>query len=862
VLFHHPAGDGEYLQPIKPYQVSISQLRLPTIEEALFGHFFKRNRKGQLHKHLISLIFQEDLEKTREGLLPWIRHPRFDLQVLRQLAKKNIMEFQTYLDNDNVSVTLDQFENPPPWFPVHYKLYQTPEYSYWITVWIRVNCAHAIAEYLKIYYEVNQPEKFNLFINNHLDCIRLLDSLEDPRDINLKDLNYKPLGKSHFDNDRNFIEVDHYERKQLRPYPLEVIRQHFPQFPWTPEEVHLSERDVKEIRKDASYYMECLYLMRQMKHCYQDSDDKEVQDCLWFYHACFLDYLCGDDPVLSFKNYPHDNRSFTAWDLPDAFHVLIGIPFWGKQVELMFPVGKFIQKSLPFAGARRQLINRTDGSLNKDDAFWKVFSKLFYCMLLDMYPHFLSQGERSFDLKKLSHLKRISEDKKFLKKSLSIIATAKEKDKGCYIVFTAYRLWILLMSHEQMHFRNHSIINWELFHQKTIEMANTIRNSNLFVEDCFADAREILSKVNKNPKTKVYRFRKSNTIEMILEKMVQTLEKELYKEEDFSEVVLNQINHPIMDSSSDNGVKTKILNLLIRVPKEEWLTPLCLSMMRVYGKVSEHTIYLVQKMIDVYYDNAKPKDFDEIISLFEVDDFKVVCWYLQVINLLNKLDFDLITKQQVKQIDNAQKYVLLPGESLPDCAHDVFVTICCQVIKTLMNSYDYYGHENIAYDLDRQQFICSKAHKKASITYDDEEALALSDFEKQRKRMRDKRKDFNHIPCVNNPVLCIPMRGYVLIYNKTTRYMHCPSCGSFHQFVWSGWKGDSYACPQCRFRQKDYYYTCHTCMLEIPEEVAKQCNAEVEELDGEIRDVFRRVYFCRKHLPKRPEERGCFGDKK
>jgi hypothetical protein len=573
----------------------------------------KRNRKGQLHKHLISLIFQKDLEITRQGLLPWIRHPKFNLHVLRHLVKKNIMEFETYLSDDAVAITFDQHEHPPPWMPVNHRIYHGIEYSWWITIWIRVNCTHAIAEYLRIYYDVNQKEKFNLFINNHLDCIRYLDSLENPLDDKLSlPLSYQTLGKSHFDNDRNFIEVEQFERKQIRPYPLEVIRKHFPNLPWIPEEVSLSERDKKEIREDTRYYlkpqweknrgyMECLYLMRQMEHCYKGGVEPELQDCLWFYHGCFLDYLCGDDPVLSFKNYPHDNRCFTAWDLPDTFHLLIGIPFWGKQVELTFPVGKFIQKSLPFAGARRQLINRTDGSLNKDEAFWKLFSKLFYCLLLDFYPHFLSSTKRTFDLKKLTRLRQISEDKTILKQALNLQQTsAKEKDKGCYIVFTAYRLWILLMSHEQKHFRDYSVINWELFQQKTIEMASTIRESDLFAEDCFADARETLSKVNKNPKTKVYRFRKSNVIEMILEKMLQTLEKELYKrEEDKSEI--------------DNAVKTKLLNLLIRVPKEEWMTPLCLSMMRVHGKVSEHTIYLIQKMIDVYYDNAKPKDFDSVL---------------------------------------------------------------------------------------------------------------------------------------------------------------------------------------------------------------------------------------------------------
>lgn len=804
-------------------------MRLPTVEEALFG------RKNN------NFLFHEDIEFTRQHLLPWIVHPQFSLEKLRQAAKTDILKY-----HPEKHIQLDEYEHVQPWIPIFKKTYKGLEYSYWITIWARINCCfHA------------EKEKLNLFINAHLECIRYLDHVKDPQD-SLIDIDYlkgayKKLGKSPFDNDRNFIQVEDFQKHQTRPYPLQVIRKHFPDLCWTPEEVSLTEFDKKAIRKDSKYYlkpewekekgyMECLFIMKQIASCYAQTQNKELQDCLWFYHGAFLDYLCGDDPVLDWKTYPHDNRCFTGWDLPDMFHIMMSIPFWGEQVELTFPIGKFIQKSLPFAGARRQLVNRTDVSLTKDESFSRLFSKLFYCMLLDMYPHFLSCGTRIFDLKRLTRMRQIAGDRKILKEALARDLVAKEKDKGCYMVFTAFRLWILLMCHEQRHFLDYTPIDWNVFRQQTIEMANTIRNSDLFQQDCFADAREILSKVNKNAKTKVYRFRKSNTIDMILEKMTQTLEKEIYKR-------VEDQDHP------NTEIKTKLLNLLTRIPKEEWLSSLSLSMMRVHGKVSEHTVFLVQRMIDVYYNsNGKPKEFEQVLSLFELRDFKVVCWYFQVISLLNKIDFDFITHQQVQDIDYAlatKKYIMLPGEKAPSCVNDVFFTICCQVIKTLINSYDFYGHENIAYDLDRGQYICSKAHKKASTVYNDEEALAFSDFEKERKQMRDKRKDFNHIPCANNPVLCIPMRGYVLIYNKSTRYMHCPSCGSFHQFNWNGWQGSTYACPQCRYRQKKFYYTCHTCMLEIPEEVAKQCNTEVAELDGgDVRDVFRRVYFCRKHLPK------------
>jgi len=717
---------------------------------------------------------------------------------------------------------------------------------------------------------MNSSEKILCFLNAHIPVIRYLDTLQDPRDSNLDipyvQSLYQPLGKSYFDDDRNYIGVSS-ETYQTRPYPLEIIRKHFPQYKWTLEEdIDVNYASIKQyssIINKTPLQEKCLTIMAQCKELHaHPNNTPEIRDALWFYHACFIDTLI--DP----NEYPFDNRVFTAYDLPNTFHILMGVPMWGEQVTPTFSLGRFITKSLPFAGARRTLINKTDVAIDGNEAFWNIFRCLFHCLLMDMYPEHLGKT-RDFNLERLLRARDLSCDKKLLQEALSRKSFEffddnfnKENDKGCYIVFTAFRMWIIMLAHNQHHFQ--TCIDWKMFEQQTIEMASTIRNSNLFDIDPFSESREILSKGNKNPKTKVYRYRKSNITQTILDRMMEKLEKDLYneleswnviKEEslDVTDTILTNIKN--LDIHVPTEIKENIINTLMFVPRTDWMTPLCMSIMRVpkYGGITEHGIYLMTKMIDIYYENAKPKDFEHIMSLFEPSDFKIITWYLHVVSILNKIDFELLTKQQVSDIDHAMKsyrYVLFPQQPLSKYAYDIFFTVCCQKINTLMGSTKY-GHKDIAYDPNRNIFICAKTHKKINAYKSDD--FAFSDFEKQRKKVRNQRKDFNKIPCKDNPVLKINLKGYMLLYNKEKKYLHCPCCGAFHKFEWSGYYMDKYYCQTCLKLKKKYYYTCHVCSLEIPENIAKTCNATIIEPfspNGTF-DIFQRVYFCKKHMVKK-----------
>jgi len=725
----------------------------------------------------------------------------------------------------------DEASNPPAWSAARLTIDNNANYSYWITVYLRINCANALLEY------TNQPNhpKVKQFINAHIPVVRYLDSLEDPRDSNLKlPLPYVELGKSHYDNDRNRIDIESCTQYQTRPYPLQVLRKEYPELPWTFEEV-------LERKLEKTVYMACLYVMTQCKNLHATQKDASIRDSLWFYHGCFIDYMYnynGED-YMPVELYPFDNRCFTAYDLPSALHVLAGIPLWGEQASPSFPLGKFIQKSLPFAGARRTLIAHTNKIVGTNDAFWKVFSSVFYCMLMDMYPEEMSSSERCFDLNRLFRAKQIASDREMLRVALSQ-NSPKENDKGCFIVFTAFRMWIVMMTKNQPHFKH--VIDWDAFENQTIQMAQSIRESiTLDDTDIFKGARQLA----KTYKMKVYRYRKSTIIDTMFEKMMESLEKDLYKRierwkcekpQHISQAFIDRID---MDIPVD--VKTNLLNLLIKIPRTDWLTPICMCIMYIpkYGGIRKETIHVIERIINVYYKSAKPKDFEYELNQFHVPDFKVVCWYFHVIATLNKIDFECLSMEQVVQIDRAMinRYTLFPGQILPAHAYNVFFSICCGKIKTLLGSHEF-GHRDIAYDMETNVYVCAKNHKKA--TSFDADDLAFSEFETQRKNARKQRKEFNHIPCTDNPVLCIPLRGFMLIYNKTERYMHCPSCGAFHQFRWTGYKGGEYACTECTIRNQKLTTTCTVCGLEADE--------MWPVVDPLAKDVFQHLYFCKRHL--------------
>lgn len=881
MLLHHPAANGECFHPIRPFKVTTTQFICSTIEEALFGEFTKKKK----HAKFASFIFNQSIEYSRSRLIEWFSNPNFDLKVAVDVLKSRFIEVEDLISPSIDGEMRKLIAKLARRYPKHeYNLGLNPEhgitdvnppvwelrgtlnprvYSYLSTVWLRVNGAMALMEYS----ENISHKKCLMFINQHIPVMRYLDSLNDPSDehINIHTLCslYQPLGKSYFDEDRNTIKVVS-ERVSSRLYPLEIILKKYPLYNWTIETIRPNVQTIEaegyllkpEWQSDP-VLLACLAIMVQCKQLHKVEEDSSTRDALWFYHHCFVDYVFNYPQTDNL--YPHDNRCFTGYDLPDVYHVLVLIPLWDKENSPNFPLGKFIQKSLPFAGARRTLINQTDKNIS-DIAFWKIFSSVFFCLLMDTYPEHVSKNrERCFNLSKLLDIMTLVTDKEKLRESLSrksFKGTEKENDKGCYIVFTAFRMWILMNTYNQKHYKDGiaNCFDFDSFEAQIVDMAKTIRNSDFALKDVFAESREFLSKNNKNFKSVVYRYRKNNIVDTLLDQMMNSLEKNLFKELDrwnkkvkkyektFSEK-LADAKYTVSELSYEIpvAIKTNILNTMIRMKRSEFMSPLSLSILRDerFGGVSEFTIVNVLKLIEIYYESVKPKDFENCASLFECSkDFKIVSWYFHVVQILDKIDFDPLTITMIEKIDNAlmtEKFTLYPGQSLPLSVFDVFFTICCGKIKTLTGS-DKYGHEGIAYNIDQNVYQCAKIHKK--ILNDDFDEFAFSEFEKQKKDARKQRKEFNFLPCKNNPVLSVSLRGFILIYEKK-RFLHCPSCGSFHQFKWTGFKKDTYACETCR-RKQELHITCHVCYE--PATVTK-----VVENPLAIGDVFQNLYFCKKH---------------
>lgn len=854
-----------------------------------------------MHKSLARAIFHSSVQQTMERIRPWLQHDHFNLATLLHIARGTFCEVEDYLAEKNPDMQrmirvhcklglegklrttpykwlqdrpMEEF--PPAWTSTFVPKSNFGAYEWFCAVWLRVNTALTFA----------QTQKIQRFINAHIPLVRYLDSLVDPQDLlidaQLATQLYQPLGNSYYDEDRNFVELD-TERHCLRECNIQILERHFPHYTWRLEPTmdHLASQSAEKQRAQVAaanfyygrhtpadwwnylIYYSCLSLMMQCRQLHAETQ----LDALWFYYCAFLDllYNCGgltDVQMLTPRGnesrtlmeiyYPHGNRAFTAYDLPNVFHVIQTIPLQGEQSAPPFQLGKFIQKSMPFCCARRTLISYTDSLVHEDLAFWRLFSCIFYCLLMDAYPSELTkQRERHWDIGKLLDMRTLVTNRDMMREALSRNGqkdqTAadvfnRETDKGCHVVFTAFRMWILMMALHQNHYVEvaRKYIQWDDFCKQTVKMAAVIQNETLpTAPDPFVACREQLVRLDKSPQSQVYRYRKTNLVETLLETFTSMLEKDLYQVGEFE--------------AMNVATKERILNLFLRVPRSEWFSPMALSILKLpeYGDVSNESIIVLLECVQGYDNDVKPKELVQKLELLDTDDFQVFCWFIFVLSVLQKISFQLLSADQVESIEYAMRhvrYILFPGQRLPKHAFSAFVTLCCRQIKTLQGTNEF-GHSDIAYDMDEGIYVCSKTHKKESYT---DFVDARFDY-KDKKRNRDQRKLFNHIPCKKNPVLDISLHGFALIHGNA-RYMHCPRCGSFHKYDWSGWSGSEtgrYRCPACVVEESTagnvIYCTCAICGIQL-NETKKSTLTVVDPLSTRgVDDVFQTLYFCKRH---------------
>ncbi len=534
---------------------------------------------------------KQDLQKkfTQMTTIPLTKEE----EQLRQLdlarsGKYNLVEAEDEEQDPELVEEIDSFHSSGWTSP----LIENEGYTWYRTVWFRVNFAQKfLTQYQSIFKARKNlfiEQKIRIFINLHLPLVQYLDSLYDPSDANVDPsrLAFEDSDTT-MPDDYDFIKIEK-ETFKVRDTPLEIIRKHFQAsgLSWTVEEVFRLEPfptecyiedlwaplDPTVVKVEThSIYLACIYIINQCKfYMKQSSTPLEVCDALWYYYVAFTEffYHCGptymDEYILTplaskqqrgggvfvgsrlspWEMYGTnlDIRTFTAADLPDAYHILIGITLYGEQNMPNFVFGKVFQKSLPFACQRRHLIRLIVHSLNNDHAFWKIFSKLFWCALASLYPHFLTEDPRErnqLSMRDLLRIKELTDSKQEVIKAIvakqagfgnavgggGVVGKSAGASGGPLIVYSLFRLHTLYMAslHPIYVHTAKMCIDWEYFSENSIRLADIIREHEMFGSDAFALARKELSKTVKSPHSKVHRIRKFSKPVCIMRLLRETL---------------------------------------------------------------------------------------------------------------------------------------------------------------------------------------------------------------------------------------------------------------------------------------------------------------------------------------------------
>lgn len=417
--------------------------------------------------------------------------------------------------------------------------------------------------------------------------------------------------------DRALIGVTRHEHV-LRERPLQVLAREFPQAIWHPERVphdllkqmgpnprvlqpQLAEgtgevtfygwAPFKGVSVDThALYYGVVFVLNQCMRYLKLQRAPEVKYALWVYYVSWTELFAHclavkpqpriDDAYLKLPRGSYmgrdgnpvygegaspwtlygtcDTRTFCAGDLPDLYHVLVNIPLWGEQRTPPFFLGKLYQKVMPFAGQRRHIIKLAVKCTLDHPAFWKLFSKLAWVMLANLYPGDLAGPYDRLGMRSLLRIRELCENRDMLigalmaqqpgmSKILSrpvvretqdpflaqVVQAAGTKSNsagsngGPLIVATMFRMHILYMgSFNRVYVdQARALIDWDYHKADAVRLAGIIRQHSLFAHDAFAQVRVELSKTVKSPHSHVHRIRRRSVAVMLREKMDDTLEK-------------------------------------------------------------------------------------------------------------------------------------------------------------------------------------------------------------------------------------------------------------------------------------------------------------------------------------------------
>lgn len=721
-----------------------------------------------------------------------------------------------------------------PWVPRLNPLPATTDgYTWFYTVFYRVNGAFKLH---RAYLRANAKDRFlarkmERFQEAHLRMVQYLDSMPDPSDVlidaeHLVSL-YAPLGESHYNSDASLIKV-HQTVHKLKPTPLEIICAAYPDEYWLPEEVaadicagtfdcecltHLLDGEwaplgahVPAIRTHALYYgvIYVANMAREYMLLQQQQQQEAVRDALWAYYVSFLDFFCcissaqqGSDafllmPMGSEMGRDHklirtdnatpwelygtmDTRAFTAGDLPNFYHVLASIPLWGEQHTPSYFLGKIYQKSLPFACQRRHIIRLVIECIDKHAGFWRIFSKMCWVMLANLYPGELACKTNTMTMRDLMRVKQLTDSRELLLAAMTANQGKKAEgaNGGPLVVFTVFRLHILYMASFNPQFVEHAkkCIDWEYFKRDVLKLADIVRSQNLFPDDPFSRARMQLSKTVKSPHSKVHRLRRKSLSICLMDQLNDALEKTILKDrqifssdlprlsairagaeagqvpseikqqfkdtvlgahiaqahkscfesmESFSEI-LNQTISLANEAALfyrrllDVKYKAPLLNMLIRMQPHERATEKAFSMLMrpEYGGISPQCVTLLCDLVRIYHAKAVPKEFKQSIDKMSMPHFMVACFYFNTLALLDRINFVPLDAETTRRIDQA---VMTRRHHLSpgqEVPSGIFnVSVAlCCEKICTLMGSGKNGDKRVAYDIDAQAFVC--AHGKS-----------------------------------------------------------------------------------------------------------------------------------------------------
>lgn len=730
-------------------------------------------------------------------------------------------------------------------------------YTWLRTVWYRVNMARTLLGLHKQWFGAANVHhaplklKVDLFINAHLRAVQYLDSLVDPCDANVADdldSLYVGLGPSHYSDDAALIRSIRGPVHQICPTPIEVLKKHWPQLEWTVERIveqqtHDTAIDLEWTPlPDASpithrIYYACIHLLNRCR-VFMEEDDCPipVRDALRAYYAGFVELFTHclggpkrmDDAYLltpmgsssrrgggmnmseaatPWELYGVDAhlRAFHAGDLPDLFHVLHSIPLWGEQCTPNYAIGRIYQKSLPFACQRRHLIKLLVNTIENDEAAWKIISRLFWVMLANLYPGELGDGPMP-TFRELLRAHEITSSKQLLLSALKESASAGKGDGiqgGPLVVFVAFRLHILYMASHNPSYVDQArkCIDWDHFWESTIDLANMIRETSLFPDDPFAQARKQLGKTIKNPNAKVHRFKGRSQTVAITAHMNATLEKIIIQDkharatklatlqtialeenltsrlaqfqaafagiahdapltlDNVNEVLqryiaVNQSALPFYESLLNIRCKGAILNMLIRMPPEERMTLGSFSLLTLpeCGGISQKSAENMARLTHIYYNSALPRDFKACIDELSLGDFVVACFYFNMVTLLANVHFVTLDADTVERTDRAMldRHGVFPGQTPSPDMYNIVVALCCRKVCSFMGQ-GKYGAKDVSYNLEKQHYTCARGKMEKiptddgsdSENSDDDDDGAIVDMSNQVLAAQEERVTFN-----------------------------------------------------------------------------------------------------------------------